>query len=213
MKFIVEEHAVERFIERIDPSMSAAVARAKLEAHIGSAAKLKQKTHSGEALYQIDALRCRVVVRPTRWGGDGLIVITTLPLDEIPGDEILYVEELAMAVEVEPPSIAAMVSMSVDERIIYCGKLSREQILELKEEAKIKKVKAIESKCANTSTHLNAISTVINAELNKRPASPVDYTLIDELRHALAEMLFKYGWSGNEAVREVYDRAKRAVGK
>jgi hypothetical protein len=98
---IITDHAAERYIERIAPGTSMATAKARLGVHVGSAARLKQKTTSGDDIYISDSLKCRLVVRGSQHGENDRVVITVLPLDFSAQDN----EAVTVDVEEDAPAV------------------------------------------------------------------------------------------------------------
>ncbi len=111
----ITPHAVERYIERIAPGTSEATARARLEVHAASAARLRQKTPSGDHIYLAQGL-CRLIVRKSDRGEQGGVVITVLPLED----------------GTQPDLSDTMQALSMSTAIL--ATLDREQLLDVKAE-------------------------------------------------------------------------------
>lgn len=228
---VITDHAVERFIERIAPGTSMETARARLSAHADSAAKLKQKTHAGDAIYQSDSLKCRLVVRSSQRGEQERVVITVLPLGGeavSEHDDVEIPEDRPLTLPTETPSfdltqvMRDLISGSSATRTMVLSKLSREQLKEVRMENVKRTQEAIEHGQGRLLIqNFNGIAICVKSELRKHqnpPSSPLVSTAttssvarspqqdeqIRGLRRALGKMLFKYGWNGNEEAREMY---------
>lgn len=227
---VITDHAAERFIERIAPGTSMETARARLSAHADSAAKLKQKTHTGDAIYQSDSLKCRLVVRSSQRGEQERVVITVLPLEggtvsEHEGAEIP--EDRPLTLPTDTPGfdlsqvMQDLISGSSAMRTMVLSKLSREQLVEVRMENVKRTQEAIERGQRLLIQHFNGIAICVKSELRKHQPlsssplvsaatttsvarSPQQDEQIRGLRRALGTMLFKYGWNGNEEAREMY---------
>ena len=220
---IITDHAVERFCERIQPGTSFATARARIEAYLSDAVKLREKTRSKEDLYQIEALRCRLVVRPSRWAEDEPVLVTVLPLDA-------FEEVEAAPLEEEPPSPASAsfdpeaVALRIDAakedaaRRAIVAELSHEQVLELKRWAAVQVPEANAAKERSRAMMLNKVGAYCNAVLSSPDAgralrhffrrSAADE---EDLLRVLGAMLKKYGAAHNPDAAEVYERVRAAV--
>lgn len=230
---IITDHAVERFIERIAPGTSMATARARLNAHASSAAKLKQKTHAGDAIYQSDSLKCRLVVRSSQQGEQERVVVTVLSLEgeTVSKHQLVEAEDLPgdkpLSLPTETPGfdltqvMQDLISGDSAMRTLVLSKLSREQLVEVRMENTKRTQEAIERGQRLLIQHFNGIAICVKSELRKHhtlssspsvssaatssaACPPQQDEQIRGLRRALGKMLFKYGWHGNEEAREMY---------
>ena len=230
---IITDHAVERFIERIAPGTSMATARARLNAHASSAAKLKQKTHAGDAIYQSDSLKCRLVVRSSQQGEQERVVVTVLSLEgetvskhqlieaeDLPSDKSLTLPIETLGFDLSQV-MQDLISVDSAMRTRVLSKLSREQLVEVRMENTKRTQEAIERGQRLLIQHFNGIAICVKSELRKHhtllssssvsaaatssaACLPQQDEQIRGLRRALGKMLFKYGWHGNEEAREMY---------
>jgi len=225
---IITDHAAERYIERIAPGTSMATAKARLGVHVGSAARLKQKTTSGDDIYISDSLKCRLVVRGSQHGEHDRVVITVLPLDFSAQDN----EAVTVDVEEDAPAVPTfnlaqvmqdLINGSSGMRDMTLTGLTRDQLIDVRAENTKRTHSAISRKRKDEITNLNGLAILIKNELRKRP-SPPPFAQVEpapvaaepdtlsqqvrSLRRELGRMLFKYGWLGNEAAHEVYKSVK-----
>ena len=225
---IITDHAAERFIERIAPGTSLVAAKARLAANVGTAAKMRQKTASGESIYVSDSLNCRLVVRGSQFGESQRVVITVLPLNQKEQDSevtIIDEEDIAPLNQTVPEFdlmqvMADLTKGSSGMRTMVLTGLSRAQLMDVRAENTKRTHEAIARKRKDEITNLNGLAICIKDELRKRPneppappaqLSPTPNALTEQvrsLRRELGRMLFKYGWIGNEDSHEVYKRAK-----
>lgn len=82
MRFTV--HAVEQYIARHRPGLQHPAALAELQQHAKSALRLRDRTRSGDLMYLVPALGCRLVVKRERAGP---VVVTILPAEESEGSQ------------------------------------------------------------------------------------------------------------------------------
>lgn len=222
---IITDHAAERFIERIAPGTSLVAAKARLAANVGTAAKMRQKTASGESIYVSDSLNCRLVVRGSQFGESQRVVITVLPLNQKEQDSevtIIDEEDIAQLNQAVPEFdlvqvMADLTKGSSGMRTMVLTGLSRAQLMDVRAENTKRTHEAIARKRKDEITNLNGLAICIKDELRKRPnepptqLSPAPNALTEQvrsLRRELGRMLFKYGCIGNEDSHEVYKRAK-----
>lgn len=217
---IITDHAAERFIERVSPGTSIPLAKSRIAHAFPTAAKLRQKTNSGDDVYLSDALRCRLVVRAPRFGEAERVVITALPLEGNPDSEEIVVSDDVPA----PKSFDLTLTMrdlingSDGMRVMTLTSLTTEQLREVRAENVKRTHAAITKKQKDVVTSYNGLAISIKEELRKRhPVQPAPAImleseettqLVSELRRELGRMLNKYGWLGNEAALEVYKKVK-----
>lgn len=79
MRFVIVDHAVDRYIERVDPSMPYAQVRAHIEQCAHSAVLLKEKTASGEDQWLASDPPCILVTRKGIYREDrGAYIVVTV---------------------------------------------------------------------------------------------------------------------------------------
>lgn len=228
---IITDHAAERFVERISPGTSTALAKSRIAQAFASAAKLRQKTNAGDCVYLSDSLRCRLVVRESRHGEDDRVVITVLPplTTQTPDHESVVVEDDTSEPhsQNDPPgkgfdlalTMRDLINGSDGMRTMVLTGLSMEQLRDVRAENVKRTHAAISRKQKDVVTSYNGLAICIKEELRKRqpaaqPAPAIvleseeTTSLVRELRRELGRMLHKYGWLGNEEALEVYKKVK-----
>lgn len=213
---ILTDHAVERFCERIQPGTSFLAARVRIEAHLTEAILLPEKTRAQYDIYLIEALACRLVVRPARWDGDQPALITVLPIGDAVEEALVPADPLPF----DPAVVAAQIQACKSDEVLrtIIEELAYEQVLTLKRWAAVRVPKAHAGRNRAFTTMLHKVGACCNARLATPEAGRALRHLFlrsagdeGDLLRVLGEMLKKYGAAQNPAAAEVYERVSAAV--
>lgn len=149
-QMIFTDHALERYVKRVDRSVTKEQARKTLQKAVQNAATLREKTNSGETMWTIESPHIRLV---TKYDDGDIICVTILSEKEFQRSDASEVEyELTLAYEAEDRRLEQYKESSV----VDAEKSKLRGVLTHRQEALLAAVNLVLKSGADATLHIKA---------------------------------------------------------